>query len=177
MRRKIGWKVLGLGTAALAVAACSPSDGDPPREEELQISEPDTTAEALWSHVHAARYAEDWELWPGKDRFYEGTEPHGVLLTTYLNETAHEAIENAAGTMPPGAVVVKENFTPDSTLASITVMYKESGYDPEHNDWFYLKRMADGSVAASGRVDGCRSCHAQGADNDYLMTGSIGGEN
>jgi hypothetical protein len=75
--------------------------------------------------------------------------------------------------MPVGAIVVKENYTPDSTLAATTVMYKVSGYDPEAGDWFYLKRLADGTVEASGRVAGCQGCHAQRADNDYLFTGAL----
>jgi hypothetical protein len=142
-------------------------------EAAMQMAAPDTTAEALWAHMEQAGYAENWTLWPDKGALYEGTEPHGMLLTTYLNEPALEALTNMAGAMPVGAIVVKENYMPDSTLAAITIMYKAEGYNPDFNDWFFVKRLADGTVEASGRVGGCQGCHAQRADNDYLFTGSL----
>lgn len=134
---------------------------------------PDTTAAALWAHLQQERYQENWALWPGKGRLYAGREPHGMLLTTYLNALALDALTNKAGSLSPGAIVVKENYTPDSTLAAVTVMYKASGYDAAHNDWFFLKRLADGTVEASGRVQGCQNCHRARAVNDYIYTGSL----
>ncbi len=32
-------------------------------------------------------YKKNFELWPGKGEMYPGKEPHGSLLTTYVNET------------------------------------------------------------------------------------------
>lgn len=59
--------------------------------------------------------------------------------------------------------MIKENSKPDSTLAAVTVMYEQEGYDLEHNDWYGVKYMPDGSVAnegkAEGRVPGCIQCH------------------
>ena len=78
--------------------------------------------------------------------------------------------------MPRGAILVKENYTPDSTLAAVTVMVKQSrGYNPDHNDWWFLKRNADGTIDAEGRGEGCQSCHGDAAANDYVFTGSLGG--
>lgn len=132
----------------------------------------------MWSFLQEVDYEENWQLWPEKGQLYEGQEPHGMLLTTYLNEPAHEALTGTAGTMPPGAIVIKENYQPDSTLAAVTVMYKRQGYDPAHNNWFWVKFLADGSVDmngdAQGRVQGCIQCHGGRADNDYIMTSSIG---
>ncbi len=51
-------------------------------------------------------------MWPGKDAYYPGTEPHGMLLTTYVNELAFDAITQRSGRRPAGAVVVKENSCP-----------------------------------------------------------------
>jgi hypothetical protein len=157
--------------AGLACAAEQEEEG----EAAMQMAAPDTTAAALWAHMEDAGYTENWTLWPGKGALYPGTEPHGMLLTTYLNDLALDALTNGAGVMPAGAIVVKENYMPDSTLAAITVMYKAPGYNPDFNDWFFVKRLADGTVEASGRVAGCQGCHAQRADNDYLFTGSLGG--
>jgi len=157
--------VLALG------AACATGEGGD--EGEAAYAMPDTTAEALWAHMEEAGYTENWTLWPDKGELYMGTEPHGMLLTTYLNDLALDAVTNKAGAMSAGAIVVKENYMPDSTLAAITIMYKSEGYNQDANDWFFVKRLADGTVEASGRVGGCTGCHAQVADNDYLFTGSL----
>lgn len=158
------------------VVACAPAEEAEeaaPEVEEAAVPSPDTTAVALWAHLEAAEYRENWSLWPDKGRLYEGTEPHGMLLTTYLNPVAHDALTNRAGRFSDGAIIVKENYGPDSTFAAATVMYKASGYDPEHNDWFWLKRNADGTVDAAGRDAMCIACHSGGADNDYILTGPI----
>lgn len=170
----------------LAFAACTPDEEaiDETALEEADttappaVSEaapPDTTAAALWAHLQEENYRESWAMWPGKGELYAGQEPHGMLLTTYLNPLALDAVTNRAGRLPPGAIVVKENFAPDSSFAAATVMYKASGYDPEHADWFWLKRNADGTVEVQGRGEMCIACHATqgGARNDYIRTGSI----
>ena len=163
--------LLTAGVLALG-AACSTREGGGDGEA-AAYAQPDTTAQALWAHMEEAGYTENWTLWPDKGALYMGTEPHGMLLTTYLNDLALDAVTNKAGAMSAGAIVVKENYMPDSTLAAITIMYKSEGYNPDANDWFFVKRLADGTVEASGRVGMCQGCHAQVADNDYLFTGSL----
>ncbi len=140
-----------------------------------EMALPDTTGAALWSYLGSADYRADWELWPDKGELYTGQEPHGMLLTTYLNPSAHEALTGMAGTMPTGAIIVKENYMPDSTLAATTVMYKADGFDPEHGNWYWLKVLADGTIEVQGRGAGCIACHSAEADNDYVFTGSLGG--
>jgi hypothetical protein len=140
-----------------------------------EIAMPDTTGAALWSYLQSADYRANWQLWPDKGELYLGQEPHGALLTTYLNPAAYEALTGMAGTMPPGAIIVKENYTPDSTLAAATVMHKVEGYDPDNRDWFWLKVLADGTIEVQGRGAGCIVCHSAQADNDYLYTGPLGG--
>lgn len=162
--------VLGLGGCAQDEPADQPEEAPAPAQ--MQAARPDTTAGALWAHLEQADYR-TWPLWPGKATLYTGTEPHGMLLTTYLNGAALDAVTNKAGRMPAGAVIVKENYMPDSTLAAITIMYKAPGYNSQVGDWFFMKRLADGTVEASGRVAGCQGCHASKAANDYLFTGSL----
>lgn len=179
MNRANFWtRIPRLALPLLVLAACAPAEeaeeaAEPEQAEEATIPAPDTTAAALWAHLEAVDYRENWSLWPGKGELYEGTEPHGMLLTTYLNPVALDALTNRAGSFSDGAIIVKENYAPDSTFAAATVMYKASGYDPEHNDWFWLKRNADGSVDAAGRGEMCIACHSGGADNDYVMTASL----
>lgn len=137
---------------------------------------PETEGEALWNYLQAVNYRQDWEMWPGKSEFYEGTEPHGVLLTTYVNGTALQAINGDAETMPSGAIVAKENYTPDKSLAATTVMYKQEGFNPEAGDWFWAKYGPEGGIQASGAVDSCIECHSSASANDYLFTGQLGSQ-
>jgi len=131
---------------------------------------PDAEAASVWSYIESHDYRKDWSFWPGKGELYQGQEPHGALLTTYVNELANDALTSGADKMPRGATIVKENYSPDKELAAVTVMYKaEQGYNPDHNDWFWMKRLADGTVEASGRVDSCQACH-RSSERDYLMT-------
>jgi hypothetical protein len=144
----------------------------PPEATELpDVSLVEADAEALWSYLETVDYREHWPLWPNTQPLYDGSEPHGAVLTTYVNELARRAIVQEADTMPMGAIIVKENYTPERELARITVMYKVGGeYDPAHNDWYWLERLADGTPAAAGRVERCIACHQQKAYNDFLFT-------
>jgi hypothetical protein len=78
------------------------------------------------------------------------------------------------GILPPGSIVVKENYMgtveEPGDLAAITIMYKVDGFNPEANDWFWVKAPGDGSaVDAEGAVEGCISCHGQEGNSDYLL--------
>lgn len=120
-------------------------------------------AEALWGMMQADKYQETWALFPGKGKFYTGQEPHGMLLTTYVNKTAYSGLKSGAKELPKGSILIKENYKPDKTLAAITVMDKTGdGKD----DWYWVKYMPDGSVAKkgdmslAGKPGGCIGCHA-----------------
>lgn len=156
-----------------------------PREKKAEgITEEERIAMSLWEELDRKRYR-TWNMWPDKGAFYEGREPHGTLLTTYVNDVAFEAIENKEGKLPYGAIVVKENFKPDKTLVAITVMEKREGYNPEGNDWFWVKFDPNGKVASmeklgvtmilAGKVPGCLECHGKKSDNDFIFTGSLKG--
>jgi hypothetical protein len=99
-----------------------------------------------------------------------------MLLTTYLNDVAYDAVTNKARRFPVGAIIVKQNYAPDSTLAAVTTMYKVAGYNAEAGDWFWVKHLANGTVdgkgMAQGRVAMCIGCHQRRSDNDYVFTGS-----
>ncbi len=106
-----------------------------------------------------------------------------MLLTTYVNDVAADALANGAGRLPQGSFVVKENYTPDGTLAAVTTMYKAGGgYNPDHNDWWFAKFLPDGTpdrtadgMAMAGRLGGCQSCHGAQAANDYILTAPLRG--
>lgn len=157
--------VLVLPVALVIATAC----GDDPQEPEGPEL-PDADGTALWSHLEDQAYEENWALWPGKGEKYEGNEPHGMLLTTYVNEIALDALQDGATTLPEGAIVVKENYMPDSTFVAITTMYKVDGFNPDANDWFWLKNDPEGVIEVEGAVDGCIGCHAGATGHDYLWT-------
>lgn len=114
-----------------------------------------------------------WQLWPGKAKLYEGRHPHGAFLTTYVSKGAYQAIVGKAGIIPAGEFVVKENYTPEKQLDAITVMYRQTGYNADGGDWFWLKYKPDGTVLAEGKVGGCIGCHAAVKTNDWLFTGPV----
>lgn len=134
---------------------------------------PGTSGAAVRGYLEEVDYQEAWTLWPGKGELYQGAEPHGLLLTTYLNEEALDALESQAGSMPSGAIIVKENYLPDETFDSTTVMYKVPGYNPQHNDWFWTKYAEDGTIQAEGMAEGCIACHGAVSGNDYVFTGPL----
>lgn len=170
-------------SAAFALVACGGEapepDTTPPVEPaptttvSAEIPEPD--ADAVWQHLQDEDYRENWDLWPDRGELYTGQEPHGMLLTTYVNSIAADALANGARAMPAGAIIVKENYMPDSTFAAATVMYKSPGFDAENNDWWWLKRLADGTVEASGKGAGCINCHRGVRANDYIWTSQLQG--
>jgi hypothetical protein len=175
----------------LSLGACSAGDTESEGAEEAapeaapavaaSAELPDTLAAAVWAYIHEQGYTE-WAEWPEKGQLYPGGEPHGALLTTFLNGTAEEALAAQGGSFNAGSIVIKQNFMPDSTLAAITVMYKVTGYNAEHNDWWFAKYLADGTLDTmpngmdmEGRLPGCQNCHGGAAANDYIFTGSLGG--
>ncbi|MFQ5829078.1 MAG: cytochrome P460 family protein [Candidatus Methylomirabilia bacterium] len=127
-------------------------------------------AEDLWQKLQAARYQDNWATVPGKGTFYKGQIPHGLLLSTYLNAEAEEGMTAKRGQMPADAIIVKENYMPDKTLVAVTVMYKEPGYDPKHNDWFWAKYAPNGEIQVAGKGKGCITCHGSVRSNDYIFT-------
>ena len=170
-------------TAALFLSACSggeqaeetaaPSEATPAvAAAPAEATVPELTADGVWAHLTTDNDYESWALWPGKGEQYGGGAPHGAQLTTYLNEVAAEALAAGAGSMPVGAIIVKNNYM-DGMLMAVTAMVKTEDFNPDHNDWWFLKRTADGSVDAAGRFDGCEGCHGAARANDYVLTGSL----
>jgi hypothetical protein len=174
MNRKSVFYTVPFVLLALAAVGCTSAQSPPASQPTAQtISLPDTTGNAMRSYLQSVDYQENWHLWPGKGEKYTGVEPHGMLLTTYLNQTALDALNGKQGAMPNEAIIVKENYMPDGVLDAITVMYKVDGYNDEHNDWFWTKILADGTIDAEGQVEGCQSCHRAKRDNDYVYTGEL----
>ncbi len=158
---------------ALVLFLAAPFLTQAAHHEGKKMMKPAASGKELWDYLTKVEYAKKFSLWPGKGKLYKGREPHGALLTTYVNKKALGAIEGKKGVMPLGAIVVKENYKPDKTLAAITVMFKVDKYNPQANDWFWVKYAPDGSIQKEGKVGGCIGCHGQVKANDYLFTGKL----
>lgn len=151
-------------TSAFAIHETMPS--------ETQITLPGANAAALYNYIIKLDPYTRWELWPRKGKLYKGTEPHGSLLTTYVNDAAYRSAKGKTA-MTDGAIIVKENYTSDKKLVALTVMYKLKGYNPSYGDWFWAKYTPEGKVEASGNVKGCIDCHLAKKDNDFIYTGEV----
>lgn len=167
-------RIAGAALATLALFGCAGGGSTGSPYGSVPPASPDTVGTRMWAYLESARFRE-WPLWPGRGELHRGTEPHGALLTTRLNPPAHDALIGRAPVMPPGAVIVKENFTSDSVLASITMMYKAPGYAPSHGDWFWMKTDANGAIESAGRIRSCIDCHGSRARNDYIQTAALTG--
>lgn len=106
-----------------------------------------------------------WNLIPGSKAKVAGAGPHGDFITSYGNDIAQKAISSNAGSMPDGAIIVKDNFTKEKEYRSTVVMKKVDG------KWFWglLKPYGQARQAGYGeegeRMDTCGKCHL-GAKRD-----------
>ncbi len=156
----------GLGLALYGPVPVSAGPGQAARGGE-------PTAASLWDTLQKQDYAKTWKMWPGKTALYPGTQPHGALLTTYVNDTAYKAIGAKTGTLPDGTIIAKQNYSSDKKYQGLTAMWKVKGYNPAGDDWFWAQYGPDGKVAESGKVAMCMDCHAKNKANDYIMTAQL----
>ncbi|MFO7607134.1 MAG: cytochrome P460 family protein [Desulfurivibrionaceae bacterium] len=112
----------------------------------------------------------DWQLWPGTEKLYEGTQPHGAFLTTYVNDIALERLQADKDKFPNGSIVVKENYNKQKELAAVTAMYKVKDYNPSDGDWYWIKYLPNGEVEAEGKVGSCIRCHSKMKSKDWVFT-------
>ncbi len=132
----------------------------------------------FWNYlVHPRSGYRHWGAFPGRpEGTYEGQSPHGAFLKMYANKMARENPQ----TLPSGSIIVKENYGADqTTLMAVTVMYRSQGYNPDHNDWYWVKYKPNGVVARTpedkgnkpiaGRFASCIECHSGADGNDYAF--------
>ena len=160
--------ILVLAAAALLcvpalAAAMSHEKGMKPKPEGKSFIE----------YLNKVKYQENWQFFPGKGKLYEGRHPHGAFLTTYVNDKALKALQDRAGMLPDGAIVVKENYSPEKKLMAVTAMYRVKEYNADAGDWFWIKYAPDGAIQAEGKAEGCIKCHGSVIMNDWIFTGPV----
>jgi hypothetical protein len=131
---------------------------------------PEGEGQALYDYILKTDY-QNWDLWPGKQALRPSTHPHGKFITTYVNKPALKAIHKKTDPLPDGSIVIAENFSPDKTLAVISVMYKKAGYNPQGGDWFWAEYGVDGKTRREGKEFYCFSCHQRQKQQDFLFSG------
>ncbi|HET6459289.1 MAG TPA: cytochrome P460 family protein [Syntrophales bacterium] len=131
------------------------------------------TGVSLWDYLKKQAYAKNWQMWPGTTGMYEGPEPHGAFLTTYVNDVALKSISAKKGKFADGAIIAQDNFSKDKKLKFISVIYKVKGYNPQGGDWFWVQYKPDGRIESEGKIDECIKCHEAQKGNDYVYTGKL----
>jgi Cytochrome P460 len=131
------------------------------------------TGASVWDYVKKQAYAKNWKMWPGTTPMYQGPEPHGAFLTTYVNDVALKSIGAKKGNFADGAIIAQDNFSKDKKLKFISVMYKVKGYNAKEGDWFWAQYKPDGRIEAEGKVDECIKCHVAQKGNDYVYTSKL----
>lgn len=185
--------VAAMGTAFAISAAATATAGDvteqsraetqPPFGGEMNVE----YAQALWEAMAERELVGENAM---RTYPYEGNHPHGQAL---------EFIETTLSVDgQQGLVMVKKNYGGEgdfdtlkqnvlndrmANLSSVTVMFqRESGYDPDHQDWYWAKFQPSGELennpkgmplagrVAKGMNKGCIACHAGAPGGDYAFT-------
>ncbi|MCL7412336.1 MAG: cytochrome P460 family protein [ANME-2 cluster archaeon] len=162
--------VLLILTSVSMIPGCTGID---PIENTNDQKRVEANGKELYDHITIGNNYQNWSYWPGKGEFEPARDPNGDLATTYVSNTSLSSLENKEGNMSAGSIIVKENFEPDKDLVAITAMYKVDGYDPEHNDWFWVKYSPDGTIEAEGMIEECNECHGMKKSNDYIFTAKL----
>ena len=139
-------------------------------------------AKQLWNSMSSASYVGDNSIMSTP---YTGQHPHGAVLDTIEgpvlmgNKLHHVIIKRNYGGEGVSKMAVANN--PAKYLKAVTVMLKREGYDPENNDWFWVKYKADGSLdknpkgmqlagrVAKGMPVGCIACHKAATGGDMIF--------
>jgi hypothetical protein len=131
-------------------------------------------AEKFIEYITVANPYREWQMWPGKDRLYQGRAPygHGALITIYVNLTASRSIAEKNG-MADGSIIVVENYDAAKKLQTLTSMYRVKGFNPDGDDWYWVETTAKGSILSSGKAQACIDCHRAQAKNDFIWTGEV----
>ncbi len=151
------------------------------QEKKEQSKAPEEIAADLWNLMKTENYRDRWQMWPRKEPLYKGSDPHGALLTTYINSIGYEAVVKREKELPAGTIIAMENYMEDKTLEAIAVMYNLVPFDPEYGNWFWVKFAPDGkpmkverdgeTITLAGKVTECIECHsASSSGTQYIMT-------
>lgn len=134
------------------------------------------TPKKLWERIAIETNYRNYNYWPGHEEFQRGQSPHGVFHKIYINNILYNSLPIEGKIAPNGSIIVKENYTSEKELEAITVMAKIDSYNPDGNDWYWIKYSNDkgtvqvkGPKGKEGIIGGCINCHKGKYDNDYII--------
>ena len=102
---------------------------------------------------------------------------HGSNPRIYANPTAVQNLSSP----PQGSIFVIDDYAEDGkTRNNVSIMYRAKGTDPEHNDWYWLRYLPNGSIARAGSTQGarpiagkvtsCIECHEKAGGKDLVFS-------
>lgn len=105
--------------------------------EELNKKAPPELAAELWSLIHTEGYQEHWKEWQSE----EGSEAN---TKTYVNDLAYNALEKKEKKLPPGSILVENNYDDQQQLKTVEALINLGGNNPL-GGWFWAEYSPDGS--------------------------------
>ncbi|MEZ4548692.1 MAG: hypothetical protein R3B51_13695 [Thermodesulfobacteriota bacterium] len=108
---------------------------------ELEKKSPEEIAQELWKLINTEEYKINWKQ----------HKPEGATAdtpVTYLNPIAQEALENKVTPLPPGSIIVEEDYDESQQLETINAVINLGGEKPE-GGWFYAQYSPDGKILKS----------------------------
>lgn len=104
----------------------------------LEKRAPEEMAKELWKLIETEQYKINW-----KQHKAEGTTDESPV--TYLNPIADKAIQDKITPLPPGSIIVEEEYDASKELKTINAVINLGGRDPE-GGWFYAQYSPDGKI-------------------------------
>ena len=139
------------------------------QEKKMPLPEP----EAVWQYITEENPFTEWSSWPDHQGTRASTAPHSPKHKIYVNTMA---LHSKQPPLEDGSMVLKYNLSPADEVKGITLMYKVKGYNPAAGDWFWAQYSPTGAVQEAGKPKSCIACHAEKADNDYILVHEFGRE-
>ena len=161
----------------LVVAGCGvPPDGATPAADSLAARPPARTVEpiapdptpvAVRDWLEAELYRERWQVLPDTLALQSSAEPqHGALVTSYANPLAAGGMERGLPALPTGSILILEEHTADSTLASVSVMVQSGDRDAEDGGWYFVRLGSAGEILPP-EAETCAACHVLEPDRVF----------
>lgn len=105
--------------------------------EEFNKKSPPKLAAELWNLIHTEGYQEHWKEWQAQENEKGNTK-------TYVNDLAYNALENKEMELPPGSILVENNYDDQQQLKTVEAIINLGGNNPL-GGWFWAEYFPDGS--------------------------------
>jgi predicted small secreted protein len=111
--------------------------------EEFNKKAPPELAAELWNLINTEGYQEHWKEWQSE----EGNETNAKV---YVNDLAYNALEKKEKELPPGSIVVENNYNDKNELETVEALINLGGDDPQGR-WFRAEYSPDGNPISTER--------------------------